>query len=114
MFPHKPHLTWEFYATIKDCKSIEELTTLLGRPPGDYSNGRQLYVTFLFECDVKFIDREYDVWWCDNHGAVVLWLDADGNVRGVDYLPAVDPPRTIWQRIENWAPWIKPQPRIIL
>jgi hypothetical protein len=110
MFSDKPHLTWEFYAIIKECKSVEELTTVIGRPPGDYSDGRRSYVTFLSECDVQFIKREYKISWCDNHGAIGLFLDADGNVRGVDYLPAVDPPVSLRQRIEEWLPWFRPPP----
>jgi hypothetical protein len=95
-----PRFTEEQWQRLERGLTVEEVTRILGCPPGDYTQGRGTYAGFADELHVDFFRLQYTHYWCGHEGAIGLVLDDEGKVSHADFLPGLDPPPpTLWERI---------------
>ena len=94
--------SWPLYlpprCTEQQCKeirrgmSLKDVTAILGCPPGDYTSGRGMYISFIDPFPADAVQRYYRIYWCGQHGAIGLTLDEHRKVKSADWFPALDPP----------------------
>ena len=90
---YNPLCTQQQCEEIQRGMSVEAVTAILGCPPGDYTDGRGMYVSFIDPCPVDAVQHGYATYWCGEHGAVGLTLDQNRRVARVDWFPALDAPQ---------------------
>jgi hypothetical protein len=71
--------------------TVEEVTAILGCPPGDYTDDKGCYVAFVDPFPVDAFQRQYAIHWCGHQGAIGLVLDKEGKVKWTDWCPPLDP-----------------------
>jgi hypothetical protein len=78
---------------VRPGMTVAEAAAVLGCPPGDYTDGKGVYIAFIDPFPVESVRLQYSLFWCGRDGAVGLVLDNDGRVRRAEWLPALDPRR---------------------
>jgi hypothetical protein len=80
---------------VKGGMSHEEVSRIVGVPPGDYSSGRRIG---LVPADVS---RHYETWLCDD-GQLFVYFDGDVVTEVVVVTEHLVRPPTLTERIGRW------------
>jgi hypothetical protein len=83
----------------------EEITKVLGCPPGDYSNGTGYYAHIFGGYRVEDLLRNCPDSWCGEDGAIEFVFNSDGTLRSFDYWQRREPRPTLWERAVRWLPF---------
>ena len=59
----EPNFSEELYLRLKRGMSVEQVTDILGYPPGDYTQGRGSYVGFCGDTKVEFFTVQFPYYW---------------------------------------------------
>jgi hypothetical protein len=89
---YTPTCTEEQWKIIRTGMSVADVAAILHCPPGEYTRGRAVYISFIDPFPADEVARSYAVCWCGQQGAIGLELEKDGTVRRADWYPALECP----------------------
>ena len=93
------------FAAISDGMTRDEVESILGRPPGDYTTKKEMYFRFPpgSANAALYLGWTWEEWISD-HGWITLTFDRDGKVIQKDFRGVYDlPDRPFLERIERFA-----------
>src|SRR5260370_39939654 len=96
LFSNGHRFTEKQWRQLKPGMSFEEVTAILCCPPGDYTEGKGMYVGFCEEIHVSLVQWEFQKSWSSHHGAIGVFFDKEGKLSHTSFFFAVlEPPPTL-------------------
>jgi hypothetical protein len=88
-YVYKPRCSEADCQRIQRGMTLEQVKAIVGCPPGDYTAGRGMYVSFIDPFPANSFSWHYKIYWCGDDGGVGVKLDRNGLVATADWYPSL-------------------------
>jgi hypothetical protein len=93
-----PRVSRESFEKITVGMSYEDVTALLGSPPGDKDESEEAVIVDLYGGGVMMMDGEREEWW-GREGVVQIGFDDDGRVLWTRFVATGLEERVFWDHL---------------